>query len=392
MILHIDMDAFYASVEQRDDPRLKGLPVIVGGGSARGVVCAASYEARRFGVRSAMPGFEARKRCPEGIFVRPRMQRYKEVSGKVMALLAEFSPLMEPVSIDEAYLDVSGCARLHGSPAAIGRRIKKEIASQLGLTCSVGIAPVKFLAKIASDLEKPDGLTVIEAEEMPGFLENLSVARVPGVGKRTFAVLEEFGIATLGDVKQFPEEVLYRRLGKYGRRLMALAHGVDRSKVTPVRGHKSCSSECTLEEDTDDARLLKKHLLAQADEVAAELRKLDVRARTVVLKIKHHDFTQATRSETLPSPTRSSSVLYREAVRLLDRYGLKKKVRLVGLGASGFVSPRHPVQQDLFCAGPENGETWETIDRTLESIQEKYGKTAVGRAVLQDGRENGQGK
>ena len=218
----------------------------------------------------------------------------------------------------------------------------------------------------------------------PAFLENLPVTRVPGVGKRTFALLEELGINTLGDVKRFPEEILYRRLGKYGRRLMALAHGVDRSKVTPAREHKSCSSECTLESDTDDSARLKKHLLAQADEVAAELRKLDVRARTVVLKLKHHDFTLVTRSETLPSPTRSSSVLYREAARLLDRYGLKKKVRLVGLGASGFVSPLHPVQQELFSADAKRGETWEKIDRTLESIQKKYGRDAVGRAVFRD--------
>ncbi|MGD8368568.1 MAG: DNA polymerase IV [Desulfobacterales bacterium] len=391
MILHIDMDAFYASVEQLDEPRLKGLPVIVGGGSARGVVCAASYEARRYGVRSAMPGFEARRRCPDGVFIRPRMSRYKEVSEKVMALLEGFSPLVEPVSIDEAYLDASGCDKLHGSPVAIGRRIKEEIFSQLGLTCSVGIAPVKFLAKIASDMEKPDGLTVIEEAEMTAFLEHLPVTRVPGVGKRTFALLEELGVSTLGDVKRFPEEILYRRLGKYGRRLMALAHGVDRSKVTPVREHKSCSSECTLEADTDDTTLLKKLLLAQAEEVAAELRKLDVRARTVVLKLKHHDFSQVTRSETLASPTRSSSVLYREAGRLLDRYGPSKKIRLVGLGASGFVSTQLPVQQDLFAAAADRGETWEKIDRTLESIKEKYGKDAVCRAVFRRGGDGRSG-
>jgi DNA polymerase-4 len=387
MILHIDMDAFYASVEQLDDPALKGRPVIVGGGSSRGVVCAASYEARRFGVRSAMPGFEARRLCPNGIFIRPRMGRYKEASRKVMDLLAEYTPLVEPVSIDEAYLDVSGCEKLHGSPVAVGRRIKAEIFSQLGLTCSVGIAPVKFLAKIASDMDKPDGLTVIEPEQMPAFLENLPVTRVPGVGKRTFAVLEEFGITTLGDVKRFPEEILSRRLGRYGRRLMALAHGVDRAKVTPVREHKSSSSECTLEADTDDAALLKKHLLAQADEVAAELRKLDVKARTVTLKLKHHDFTQVTRSETLPSPTRSSAVLYREAARLLDRYAPQKKVRLVGLGASGLVSPKLPVQQDLFVAGADRGETWEALDRTVESIREKFGKSAVSRAVLRSAED-----
>ena len=382
MILHIDMDAFYASVEQQDNPWLRGKCVIVGGTGNRGVVCAASYEARKFGVHSAMPGFEARRRCPDGVFVRPRMKRYKETSARVMDRLREFSPLVEPASIDEAYMDVSGCKTLYGDAQAIGRRIKEAIFQEVGLTCSVGAAPVKFLAKIASDMDKPDGLTVIEKEDVPAFLETLSVARVPGVGKQTFAVLEAMGIATLGDVKRFPEEILYRQLGKYGRRIMALAHGVDRSKVEPVREHKSASSECTLEEDTDDAAVLKKRLLSQAEEVAAELRKLDIKARTVVLKLKHADFRQITRSETLPAPTRSSAVLYREAARLLDRCRLRQKVRLVGLGASGFVSSALPVQQGLFDGGGDGAENWERVDRALASIQEKYGKGAVCRAVL----------
>jgi len=384
MILHIDMDAFYASVEQQDNPWLRGKCVIVGGTGNRGVVCAASYEARKFGVHSAMPGFEARRRCPDGVFVRPRMKRYKEISARVMDRLREFSPLVEPASIDEAYMDVSGCKTLYGDAQAIGRRIKEAIFQEVGLTCSVGAAPVKFLAKIASDLDKPDGLTVIEKEDVPAFLETLSVARVPGVGKQTFAVLEAMGIATLGDVKRFPEEILYRQLGKYGRRIMALAHGVDRSKVEPVREHKSASSECTLKEDTDDAAVLKKRLLSQAEEVAAELRKLDIKARTVVLKLKHADFRQITRSETLPAPTRSSAVLYREAERLLDRCRLRQKVRLVGLGASGFVSSALPVQQGLFDGGGDGAENWERVDRALASIQEKYGKGAVCRAVLRD--------
>lgn len=385
MILHIDMDAFYASVEQRDDPGLRGKCVIVGGAGSRGVVCAASYEARKFGVHSAMPGFEARRRCPDGIFVRPRMKRYKEISARVMDRLGDFSPLVEPVSIDEAFMDISGCGALYGDAEAIGRRIKETVFEEVGLTCSVGAAPVKFLAKIASDMEKPDGLTVIEKKDVDKFLEDLSVARVPGVGKRTFAMLEALGIETLGDVKRFPEEILCRQLGKYGRRLMALAHGVDRSKVEPVRERKSASSECTLEEDTDAPVLLKKRLLSQAEEVAAELRKLDVKARTVVLKIKHADFRQVTRSETLPAPTRSSAVLYREAARLLDQYRLRQKVRLVGLGASGFVSSVLPLQKGLFDGGQDCGENWERVDRALESIQEKYGKGAVCRAVFRDG-------
>ena len=384
MILHIDMDAFYASVEQLDNPWLRGKCVVVGGSSNRGVVSAASYEARKFGVRSAMPIFQARQKCLEAIFIPPRMKRYKEVSEKVMAILREFSPRVQVISIDEAYLDVSGCRRLYGDPAKVAIAIKSEIKKRLQLTCSVGVAPGKFLAKVASDMKKPDGLMIIRPEEVQSFIETLPIQKVPGVGKKSFPQLEAMGITTLGDIKKLPEQVLLGRLGKFGQRLIELSCGMDSSAVTPHEPHKSVSSECTLAEDTRDKGLLKTYLLKQAEEVARQLRKADVRARTVTLKLKHADFTLVTRSRTFRRPTRSSETIYRHAVGLLDDYRLTRKVRLVGVGTSGFQSAGLPVQLELFSRAKENDNIWETVDRTLETITEKFGRDAIKRATLSD--------
>jgi DNA polymerase-4 len=384
MILHIDMDAFYAAVEQLDRPELRGRCVIVGGSTNRGVVSAASYEARRFGVRSAMPIFEARRKCPEGCFVHPRMDRYREVSRAVMALLTTFTPLVEPVSIDEAYLDLAGCCRLHGPPLDIGRRIKQQIKAAVGLTCSVGIAPNRFLAKIASEMDKPDGLTLIAAEAVPDFVARLPIGRVPGVGEKTMQILTRMGIHHLGDVRQYPAHALINRLGKYGRRLMALAAGIDTTPVTPHSPHKSVSTERTLDSDTRDRELLVRLLLKFSEEVAAQLRKLDVRARTLTLKIKHADFRQVTRSTTLPKATQSSDTVYREAVRLLDAYRFNAKVRLIGIGASNLTANRQPTQLNLFDRTARRSETWEKVDQTVEKITAKFGSGTVQRAVLKE--------
>jgi len=384
MILHIDMDAFYASVEQLDSPWLKGKCVIVGGRSKRSVVSAASYEARKYGVHSAMPIFQAMGKCPDGIVIPPRMKRYKEVSRKIMALLKTFSPLVEPVSIDEAYVDISGCDRLYGNPEETGFGIKKAIKEELNLTCSVGVAPNKFLAKIASDMDKPDGLYIISPEQVDRFVETLPVQKVPGVGKTTLRQLSRMGIKRLGDVKNYPEETLLKRLGKFGHRLMALSSCEDSSVVQSSRSHKSISTECTFSEDTDDLISLKKILLNQSQEVARDLRHQKVKAKTVTLKIKHSDFKLVTRSHTLTSPTRSSETVYREAVQLLDRYRLKKKVRLIGVGASGFVTSDIPVQQFLFGQEKRNNEDWESVDRAVDTITQKFGKGIIKRATLKD--------
>jgi len=384
MILHIDMDAFYASVEQLDQPRLKGHCVIVGGTSGRGVVSAASYEARAFGVRSAMPIFQARRLCPQGVFVSPRMDRYRQVSREVMDLLQEFSPLVEPVSIDEAFIDLAGTERLHGPPDVLARTIKKKIRHTLHLTCSIGVAPNRFLAKIASDFQKPDGLTVISPEQVREFIDQLPITQVPGVGPKTHAKVEQLGVRFLGDIRKFSESALESLFGSYGRRLLALAGGIDPTPVAPHSPAKSVSSECTLEEDTRETSALTRCLLEQADEVAAGLRKEGVKARTVVLKIKHADFKLFTRRTTFTPPTQSSKVLYRQALRLLEEYRLTQKVRLIGLGASGFVPAGAPRQQELFARMEAPQEGWEKIDQTLETIKSKFGEKVIQRATLKE--------
>ncbi|MDO9264583.1 MAG: DNA polymerase IV, partial [Desulfosalsimonadaceae bacterium] len=290
MILHIDMDAFFASVEQLDNPELAGKCVIVGGGTNRGVVAASSYEARKFGVYSAMPIFQARQKCPQGIFVPPRRHRYQEVSKIIMSLLTSFSPLVEPVSIDEAFVDITGCEKILGSPLEIGRKIKQKIRETVGLTCSVGIAPLKFLAKIASDMDKPDGLTIIPPEEVGRFIQVLPVRKVPGVGANTEKTLERMGIKTLGDVGAYSEKQLLDQLGKFGKRIFELANGIDRSSVTVDRPVKSASCEETLATDTRDKALLKRHLLAQSEDVGRQLRGHGLKAKPVTLKIKYSDF------------------------------------------------------------------------------------------------------
>jgi len=384
MILHIDMDAFYASVEQRDNPWLKGRCVIVGGTSPRGVVSAASYEARKFGVRSAMPIVQARQRCPQGVFIPPRMGRYQEVSAEVMDILQEFSPLVEPVSIDEAFLDLAGTERLHGNPTELARTIKKRIHETVHLTCSIGVAPSRFLAKVASDFQKPDGLTVIHPDQIAAFIDRLPIGKVPGVGPKTHARLEQLGIRFLGEIRKFPEPTLESIFGSYGLRLLELSRGIDPTPVTPHSPAKSVSSECTLEEDTRDPAALTRCLLEQADEVAAGLRKEGVKARTVVLKIKHADFKLFTRRATFTPPTQSSKVLYRHAVRLLREYRLTQKIRLVGLGATGFVPADAPRQQELFAGEKRSQEGWEKVDRTLESIKSRYGEKVIRRATLKE--------
>jgi len=384
MILHIDMDAFYASVEQLDDPQLRNKCVIVGGTSNRGVVSAASYEARQFGVRSAMPIYQAKQKCPHGIFVPPRMDRYQAVSKKIMALLRDFSPLVEPVSIDEAYVDITGCQRLFGEPQEIAWEIKRKIKGTVNLTCSVGVAPNKFLAKIASDMQKPDGLTLIAPEQVGAFVDSLPINKVPGVGNKMQHQMELLGIRTLGDVQRLSQETLLRHLGKFGLRLRALSVGIDDSPVTPHAPHKSISSERTLAADTHDRELLKRCLLSQSADVARQLRQAGVRAKTITLKIKDADFKTVTRRATIGIPGQSSKTIYEQATRLLDDYKITKKIRLIGVGASGFSPVSASVQMGLFEHSEEGDGDWEKVDKALDAISKKFGKDLVGRATLKD--------
>ncbi len=382
MILHIDMDAFYASVEQADNPELAGKCVIIGGRSPRSVVSAASYEARRFGVRSAMPMFSAKKKCPHAVILPVRMDRYKAVSKQIMDIFKDFSPLVEQVSIDEAYMDVTGCDPIHKSPENIARQIKMRIRNTFNLTCSVGIAPNKFLAKIASDLEKPDGLTVIPPDAVDGFITGLPIEKVPGVGEKTFQKLAAMGIKCLGDVKQYPQKTLVARLGKYGFRLMDLARGVDLSPVSPHNEAKSVGSEETFEKDTGEKDFLKACLLTHAEDVGRNLRKKHLKAKTVILKIKYDDFSQVTRSFRLKIPTQSARNIYKAAVQLLDGHPLKKKVRLIGVSGSNLLPEDTPFQKTLFEEVRDKTESWEKIEQVVDTISEKYGENMVLKAGL----------
>lgn len=382
MILHIDMDAFFASVEQKDHPELRGKCIIVGGQSDRGVVTTASYEARRYGVHSAMPMFEARRRCPHAIIVPGRMARYKSVSREIMGLLRDFTPHVEPVSIDEAYLDISDGHRLFGPPEHVARRIKNRIQHATGLTASIGAAPLRFLAKIASDLEKPDGLTIIRPEEVSSFIARLPVRKIPGVGKVTYDQLTRMNLNTLGDVHRYPPDMLINRLGKFGHRLIALARGEDPTPVTPHSAAKSVSSESTLAQDTIDRASLRNLLLHHAEDVGRQLRRLHLKARTITLKIKHADFHQITRSRTLDRPIQAAEPIFKQSEHLFDRYPLSKKVRLIGVGASNFIVAAAPVQTELFPDRDEAALNWEKIDHTVDAINEKFGHGQIGKASL----------
>lgn len=388
MILHIDMDAFFASVEQRDNPDLRGKPVIIGGRSMRAVVSTASYEARAFGVHSAMPMFQAVKLCPQGIVIRGRMERYRDVSEHIFHILQDFSPLVEPVSIDEAYLDITGCEKILGSPRDIAINIKKAVLEQEGLTCSIGISPLKFLSKIASDMNKPDGITLIGPDEVPDVIAKLPIRKVPGVGARTFSLLEQLGVRTLGDIADISEKTLKSRFGAYGMRLRELSLGMDGSQVVPLSERKSISTEQTLDRDTDNREILKGLLLMQADEVARQLRRKKVKARIVTLKITFSNFKQVTRRHTLHRPIQSAREIYREALAMFEKENLPLSLRLIGLGSAGLVPEDQPVQAYLFEKKETDGtEKWEKAERAMDSILGKFGKNTVNRAVLNDSKK-----
>jgi len=373
-ILHIDMDAFYASVEQVDQPELIGKPVIIGG-SQRGVVAAASYEARKFGVRSAMPIFEARRLCPNGVFLPVRRQRYQEVSHQVMQVLDAVSPLVEQVSIDEAFIDITGTESLHGPETALIRKIKEAIKHRTSLTCSIGIAPNRFLAKIASEMNKPDGWTIINGEDVAALLRDLPINKIPGIGPKTAQVMKELGIRTAVDVLRFSQEFWVKRLGKGGVDLYERAHGIGPTAVIPHKAPKSCSAEDTFAADTGDREKLKKWLLCQAEEVGRDLRKHRVKGKTITLKVKFASFKTVTRSTTLPKATHGTRIIYDTALKLLLELKLTEKVRLIGVGVSNFAVGME--QRSLF---PNTFlHKQEDLDRALDRIHNKFGCEAILR-------------
>jgi DNA polymerase-4 len=334
-IIHLDMDAFYASVEVRDDPSLRGMPVIVGGSERRGVVCAASYEARKFGVRSAQPMATAHRLCPKGVFLPVRMARYREVSRQVFEIFHRYTPLVEPLSVDEAFLDVTGCGRLFGEPEAIARAIRQAVLDETGLTVSAGVAASKHVAKVASDLDKPDGLVVVPAGTEKAFLAPLSVGRLWGVGKVTRSALERMGIRTIGDLAALPVDALIGKFGAHGALLHALANGIDDRQVETGREVKSVGHEDTYEQDIRGRKTMERQLLDLAHRVASRMRRHGFRGRTVTLKVKYADFEQVTRAESLQQPTDDGGTIYRIARRLLDKTGIDSRpVRLLGISVS----------------------------------------------------------
>lgn len=379
-IAHIDMDAFFASIEQLDHPEWRGKPLAVGDGP-RSVVSAASYEIRAFGVRSAMPVLQAKKLCPHGLFVPVRMWRYKEMSRRVMAVLQRFSPLVEQASVDEAYLDATGLERLFGPPEEFASTLRATVKAETGLTCSVGMAPVRFLAKIASDYHKPDGQTIIRPVDVRAFLDALPVQKVPGVGGRTLETLQKLGVKNAGDVLRQPASFWQRQLGERGLWLHALAQGHDDRPVTPFTPPKSSSAENTFDKDTHDPVILRRWLLLQSDRVGADLRAQGVRGRTVTLKAKFADFTQVTRSRTLPEAICDTQTIFDTAVSLLSELNPKQDLRLIGVGVSQFGDK--PRQLSLLEPEPA-ARPKGALDSAMDAVRGRFGKGAIMRGDLLD--------
>jgi DNA polymerase-4 len=384
-ILHVDLDAFYAGVEVLKDPSLKGKPVIVGGTGVRGVVASASYEARTFGVRSAMPAVRARRLCPEGVFLSPDFDAYRTHSNRFREVLRSFTPLVEPISLDEAFMDVGGATRLFGSPVEIAARIRSEVAGEVGVTCSVGVAATKFVAKLASDGCKPDGSMHVPAEGTLAYLDPLPVARLWGVGEKTRDLLGRLGIRTIGDLGRTPRTVLERLLGEQmARHLHLLASGVDDRDVVPYEAPKSVGHEETFEHDLDDPDEILRELLSLSGRVAARLREDGYRARTVILKARMANFTTLTRSRTISDPTDVGADLYAVAAELFRALpGERRRYRLLGIQATGLVE-----------AGAEqlallHGDRWGDVERTLDRIERRFGRGAARPAALMD-RERGR--
>ncbi|MDY0001333.1 MAG: DNA polymerase IV [Polyangia bacterium] len=379
IILHADMDAFFASVEELDDPALGGKPVIVGGTGRRGVVAAASYAARRFGVRSAMPTAEARRRCPQGIFLPPRFDRYQALSEVVMSVFDHFSPKVEPLSIDEAFLDMTGAERLFGPPEEMGRRLKAEVKeTTMGLTVSVGLAATKYVAKVASDHDKPDGLTVVPPGETLDFLWPLGVRQLWGVGPGAAERLESLGLRTIGDVAKAPAELLRSHFGAQGEHLLELANGRDDREVEPGREAKSVGAEFTLERDVLGAAAIRRHLRRAADRVAPRLRAEGTLASGLRVKLKTAWFQLLTRQAPLDPPSDAAKDLFEAACELLSEFDLRIPYRLVGLAAYGLLPAGAPRQGELFDDGAR--ERQGRLERTLDTLRDRFGQELVRRA------------
>lgn len=377
-IIHIDMDAFFASIEQMDFPELRGKPIAVcGRKDSRGVVSTASYEARKFGIYSAMPVRTALKKCPQIILVEARFERYSEISDKIAKIFYKYTPIVERTSIDEAYLDVSGAHLLFGTTIEIARSIKKEIRTVFGLSCSIGIAPNKLLAKIASDYRKPDGFTVIEKDKIAKFLDNLRIEKLPGVGPKIQKIFNDMQIYFIRDLKKLSKEQLTKILGIYGERIYFMARGKDDSSVLPneMQEEKSISHETTLDFDTMDITIIKKILLKLSEKVCTRLRLQNLKARTIRLKVKFFDFRTVTRQITLNKFINQTDIVYKNALELFQTIS-KRPVRLLGIGLSN-LGEEYKEQLTLF-----EEKKIERVEQTIDRLRKRLGNNIIKRASL----------
>ena len=376
-IAHIDMDAFFASAEILDFPELAGLPVVVGGDSNRGVVSAASYEARKYGIHSAMPIFRAKRLCKD-LVIRPgRMTRYVELSRDVMKVLHGFSPLVQQISIDEAYIDLTGTGKLFGITSSAVQSIKKEILAATLLTCSIGLSSSKLIAKVASDMNKPDGITIVPPSQMMDFLHSLPIGAIPGIGGKSEEQLRQIGVREVGDLSRLKPGYLEERFGKFGRRLSAIAEGRVHSELIPWSQPKSVSNELTMPEDTGDMRTLEKYLLGLADKVGRRLRRQGLKGRTVTLKVKTHRHRLITRSSTLEKPVSRGKTIYEQARGLLREYGVPVSLRLIGVGVSGLEPESGGGQFAMFDESSPDEEKWDRVERAVDSLIDRFGSGAV---------------
>jgi DNA polymerase-4 len=387
-VLHVDMDAFYASASLISRPDLRGTPVIIGGASGRSVVLSATYEARAFGVTSAMPMARARRLCPQAVVIEPDHRRYAAISDAIMATFASVTESVEPLSLDEAFLDIAGAVRRLGSPTRIGERLRDTIADEQGITCSVGIAPTKFVAKLASGLAKPDGLIVVPRDEVVAFLHQLPVGAIWGVGDRTEEHLHRLGLRSVADLAHTPVETLQRALGDgAGRNLHDLAWGRDPRAVVPERREKSIGADETFAHDIDDAARIHRELLRLSDRTAARARSAGMTGRTVSIKVRFADFTTITRAKTLRHHTDVSREIFDTARELYDRLGLQRaRIRLVGVRLEGLVpTAQAPIQARL--DEPEHG--WREADRAVDRASARFGAGSVRPASLMPDRPSG---
>jgi len=405
------MDAFYASVEALDNPALRGLPVVVGGsglpgvetghslGQAqkqtatgcrrlRGVVCAASYEARKFGVRSAMPLLAARRLCPQGVFLPVRMPRYQEISGRIMEIFQRFTPLVEPLSLDEAFLDVTASQSLMGPAEEIAARIRVLVREKIGLTVSAGVASSKLVAKIASDLNKPDGLTIVPPGREAAFLAPLSIGRLWGVGSTTRAALAMIGVKTIGDLSRVPPAILTAKFGKAGMMMFTFAAGIDPRPVEPGQAAKSIGHEETFAEDLRDRTRIEKELLALCLKVGKRVRNKGLAGRTVSIKVKYRDFVQMTRSLTLPEPVADDRSLYQAGLGLLDKTEIPvRPIRLLGISLANLSPAETAGQLDLFTRNRNKGKE-RRLYQAIDAISDRYGKNSIVPASLVNKEES----